>query len=310
MFHVLDVLCSRYQELLLTMVKRSKDHDYPAVTCGGIYHKLADGRMILKCIVLKNVLAGTTALSDVLQSPHLEWSNAIHEIEAIKCVLQRFKSGDYLSSLMEEASEISEKCSIPLNITLPIYTTRRNNLDTPAEINEITFTKQFTAKVSDLLLQQIELRFPPESRTVFLAMDSLNPLSSKYLDEKLLIQHVDHYGPTSLGINKTLLLFEVRKFKVVCEDHQRQSETVINPDNHPNLTKLFHLKRSLPVSSAEAERSFSTMKRVKSLLRNRRTDDKLSELCLLSAERDLTKKLCIDSIIDVFNEKPRRIPLA
>jgi hypothetical protein len=73
--------------------------------------------------------------------------------------------------------------------------------------------------------------------------------------------------------------------------------------------KLFHLKRSLPVSSAEAERSFSTMKRVKTPLRNRLTDEKISDLCLLSSERDITKKLDINNVINIFNDKPRSIPL-
>ena len=74
--------------------------------------------------------------------------------------------------------------------------------------------------------------------------------------------------------------------------------------------KVFHLKRSLPESSAEAEQSFSTMKRVKSSHLNRLTDDRMSNLCLLSAERDLTKKLDIGKIIDIFNEvKARKVSL-
>jgi hypothetical protein len=73
--------------------------------------------------------------------------------------------------------------------------------------------------------------------------------------------------------------------------------------------KLFHLKRSLPVSSAEAERSFSTLKRVKTPLRNRLTDEKISDLCLLSSERDITEKLDINNVINIFNDKPQSIPL-
>ena len=113
----------------------------------------------------------------------------------------------------------------------------------------------------------------------------------------------------TLQINITLLIFEVRKYKHSCESSDHGNSVIINPDDHPNLIKLFHLKRSLPVNSAEAERSFSTMKRVKSYLRNRLTDEKLTELCLLSSERDLTKKLNIDRIIDIFNDKPRRVAL-
>ena len=74
----------------------------------------------------------------------------------------------------------------------------------------------------------------------------------------------------------------------------------INPENYPNLMKSFHLKRSLPVSSAEAKRRFSMMKRVKFPLWNRQTDERMFDLCLLSAERDLTKNLDIGKIIDIF----------
>ena len=87
-------------------------------------------------------------------------------------------------------------------------------------------------------------------------------------------------------------------------------EISINHQNYPNLMKLFHLKRSLPVSSAEADISFSTMKRDKNSLRNRLTDKRMSDLCLLSAERDLTKKLDIGNIKDLFSEtKTRRVAL-
>ena len=52
----------------------------------------------------------------------------------------------------------------------------------------------------------------------------------------------------------------------------------LNPQFYPNLMKLVNLKMSLPVSSAEAERSFSMMKTVKTPYRNALTDIRLSDL--------------------------------
>ena len=52
------------------------------------------------------------------------------------------------------------------------------------------------------------------------------------------------------------------------------------------------------------------MKREENSHRNRLTDKRMSDLCLLSAERDLTKKLDIGKIIDLFSEtKTRRLVL-
>ena len=121
MFFVVDVLCSRYQEILFTLVKREDDTDEPAVTCAGLYHKMASGKMILTCVILKNVLAATTGLSDILQNPHLEWCAAVHEIEMTKKLLEQLKSDGSLSSIIDEATVVSEKCSIPLNISSVQY---------------------------------------------------------------------------------------------------------------------------------------------------------------------------------------------
>jgi hypothetical protein len=52
---------------------------------------------------------------------------------------------------------------------------------------------------------------------VLTGIDSLNPKSTRFLEEKLLLQLVDCYGENNLQINKTLLVFEVRKYKLACE---------------------------------------------------------------------------------------------
>ena len=126
-------------------------------------------------------------------------------------------------------------------------------------------------------------------------------------------QLVDHYGADTLCINKIFLQSELRKYnsQTNLTAVSGNVDISINPENYPNLMKLFHLKRSLPVSSAEADISFSTMKRDKNSLRNRLTDKRMSDLCLLSAERDLTKKkLDIGKIKDLFSEtKTRRVAL-
>ncbi|CAB4036428.1 zinc finger MYM-type 1-like [Paramuricea clavata] len=227
-------------------------------------------------------------------------------------LLEQLKSDESLSSIIDDATVVSEKCSIPLNVTSPVYSIR-SHLGT-TEVNVKSFTRDFTTKICNKILDEMLLRFPPESMTVLIGIDSLNPKSTRCLEEKLLLHLVDHYGENTLQINKILLVFKVRKYKLACEvanEGNDESGIVVNlnPSHYPNLMQLFHLKRSLPVSSAEAERSFSTIKRVKSRLQNRLTDERLAELCLLSSERDLTKKLNIKRIIDIFNDKPRRVAL-
>ena len=69
-------------------------------------------------------------------------------------------------------------------------------------------------------------------------------------------------------------------------------------------------KHYIAVSSAEAERSFSTMNRIKTKLRTLINDERTSDLILLSHEAGLTKSLDLESIITKFaQKKPRKVPL-
>jgi hypothetical protein len=63
----------------------------------------------------------------------------------------------------------------------------------------------------------------------------------------------------------------------------------------------------LPVSVATAERSFSTMKRIKNYLRNRIGDERLSDLAVLHLHRDIVNSLDPDEIVDEFAKQKRRI---
>lgn len=308
MFHVLDILCSCFYEILLTLNKRASDSDDPAITAGGLYHQLATGKMILTCVILKNALAITTNLSDILQGKSLEWNQAAHEIEMVKILINNFKSEESVSSQMEEAQAISEKCSLPLHISSPVYSLR--SYIEGSELDVDSYAKEFSTQIANKLNTEMNLRFPKESIELLKGMDGLNPKSSKFIDETSLLKVVDHYGAGTLNISKSLLSLEVRKYQLQIKLSASPTTTVeMNPSSYPNLMKLFNLKRSLPVSSAEAERSFSTMKRVKTALRNRVGDEKMSNLCLLSAERDISKKLDINVLIDKFNKNPRRVPL-
>ena len=71
---------------------------------------------------------------------------------------------------------------------------------------------------------------------------------------------------------------------------------------YPNLSTLYHIFLTLPISSAGAERSFS-LKLIKSYLRSTMTEERLSGLALLS----IATELDYDKVMDYFAKmKPRR----
>lgn len=55
----------------------------------------------------------------------------------------------------------------------------------------------------------------------------------------------------------------------------------------PNVHWLLQILAPLPVTTAEAERSFSTLRRLKTYLRASTTNDRLLGLALLNVHRDI-----------------------
>jgi hypothetical protein len=73
----------------------------------------------------------------------------------------------------------------------------------------------------------------------------------------------------------------------------------------PNICTLLHIFLTVPVTSATAERSFSTMKRLLNYLRNTMGQDRLTSLALLSIHRDIEAP--VEAIIDELSKKGRRL---
>jgi hypothetical protein len=62
-------------------------------------------------------------------------------------------------------------------------------------------------------------------------------------------------------------------------------------DTFQESTKLLKIVVTIPMSTSEAERCFSTLKRIKTFLRNTMTQDRLSALAMLSIEKRLVRKM-------------------
>lgn len=75
----------------------------------------------------------------------------------------------------------------------------------------------------------------------------------------------------------------------------------------PNAYTLIKILSTLPVTTATPERTFSTMKRVKSYVRNSTGQERMSDLALMSVYRNVN----IDNqeVLNIFAEKARRLNL-
>ncbi|XP_025200593.1 zinc finger MYM-type protein 1-like [Melanaphis sacchari] len=79
----------------------------------------------------------------------------------------------------------------------------------------------------------------------------------------------------------------------------------------PNVDNALRMLLCMAITNCSAERSFSTLKRVKNYLRASMEGDKLNSLSLLEIETELVNKMDFDAIIDDFaTQKSRRKPMS
>ena len=78
-----------------------------------------------------------------------------------------------------------------------------------------------------------------------------------------------------------------------------------------DLHRLICISLTLPVTSAGCERSFSCLRRIKNYLRNSSGDARNSNLGLLAINKQRSKALDVQRVIDIFasNHNNRRIVL-
>ena len=77
----------------------------------------------------------------------------------------------------------------------------------------------------------------------------------------------------------------------------------------PHFHDVDHILGAIPATSCTAERAFSTLRRLKTYLRNTVGQDRLTSLAVLNIERVYCNKFVaenMDNIIETFGTRPGR----
>lgn len=75
----------------------------------------------------------------------------------------------------------------------------------------------------------------------------------------------------------------------------------------PNVYDMLKICATIPVTTATAERSFSTLKRLKTYLRNTISEDRLNGLVQMNIHREIDIEIC--EVVDRFASKNRKMEL-
>ena len=164
----------------------------------------------------------------------------------------------------------------------------------------------------DRLISEIDTYFDPNNDAVMSSLLCLLPallVSREGNPEQAAFQYNANDLPSPQVSDVTLFRWR-RKWLNADQDHLPSSAAQTEECNHelfPNVHKLLCILCTLPITSAECERSFSTLRRLKTYLRATMTSERESGLALMNIHYG--RQIDISATIDLFARKHPWRPL-
>jgi hypothetical protein len=286
---------------------------------------LMDFNFVFNLVIFTDILKLMKNVSDQLQSKTLQISHACELVRTLSKCFTDMRNELQCSEYVKTAVELCHTNGI--HIRMPVEARRRKvprkiaesvvtepvGLVESAGDEKVTLTTNTRQKIYfpilDRALRELDLRFSSSNVLILSAIDSFVPNSDKFLDLKNISPFAQHYKT-----NMRDLEIELKQLQRLVERKKESNEfSVTNllemlqfvqhyEDAFYETKRLLQIASSIPVTSAEAERTFSCLKLIKTHLRTTMSDMRLSNIAVISVHAKRAKNLNLEKVIDLFIE--------
>ncbi|KAE9542517.1 hypothetical protein AGLY_003378 [Aphis glycines] len=247
---------------------------------------------ILATFILGHVLSSSLPLSKFLQTKNIDLVEAVQTTDNVVNIIKQLRLNDE-SEFKIIFNKVKSKCdSLNIEISIPRTANKQKNrcnvqVDLPEDYYRISLFIPFI----DHFLNQLNDQFL-NHRSIIENFNYILPSSNSIHNEEKIKQLVEMYQ----GDLDCSVLAAVSEIKIW---HQKFTATKDLPKNaidalqkcnvsiFPSTFKLLQILATLPVTTASSERSFSTLKRLKTYLRNTTCENRLNGLAMMNIHSDI-----------------------
>lgn len=324
-YAAVNAICNSYHSLLLTIEEVGMSSDArKAVEARGLLHQIKSFSFIVSVVMFDRILGCTKQLSDQLQSSKIDLSVASDLVSATKSMLRDYRTTEYWMKVYKYSTDIASQHSIspqppeprrkrrpPAHLTDSISLESAGFRAEQSTSDELKTSLYFP--VIDKLLVELETRFDDKNIVIMNGIAACSPKSNTFLHYDDLRMFAESYN-----ISTDSLEVEVSLLSKLAIPNRTDISTLNSFRNYlyssqpayESIFKLAQISLTIAVTSAECERSFSSLKRIKTCLRSTMLEERLGDLSILSIERETARQINLDSIVDQFAaSKDRRIAL-
>ncbi|XP_065660162.1 52 kDa repressor of the inhibitor of the protein kinase-like isoform X2 [Hydra vulgaris] len=258
----------------LNLITEWQDND-SSVKAYSLLNSLTTCQFIISLFILSDLLNLTSPASKLLPSVQKDLHFAEDCFKDIINIMENRRSTCYINfkTIFIESKQLMEKLDV--EVKLPRIT--KHQIHRP-NINTLTVEEYFRISVYNPLYDHV-----------------LADLKDRYLKKRQFSSELDLW---------------ITKWTRVKNEGGYLPSTVIDGLNccpdilFPSIKTILLIIGCLPISIASAERSFSSLRRLKNWLRSRMSQDRLNGLALLYVHRD--KEVLTDSVIERFSKVKKR----
>ena len=318
MLHFLDAMLHPHQHPDLGTWDWDKD---TLAKAQGMMAALTTFQNIAVFIFTKNTLDIVQVLSVKLQKRDQDVLEAYAIVDEVMKTLESTRKtidtgfAAWYDEIVKLANEVGATESVPRITTL-----QRNRSNTPSSSPMEHYKRTVAIPFLNYLCGQMEERFKADetnhTHCLFNLVPSILVATPMYPDnilDNLLKWAIDLPFPKSLpselrrweGLWRAKMLLNKDKEQTI-PNNLVQALSACDIDSFPNFHRLLLIGCTLPISSAEAERSFSLMKRIKTCTRSIMTEQRLSDLAIIAVH--YSERIPVEEVCKAFiQEHPRRL---
>ena len=313
-----NCICCRFDCVLATLEELAEVLDaVKAVEAKGLYHQVKSFPFLINLILFDKILGLTKGLSDELQNDRVDLASAAELVVACQVQIQHYRSDEMWNKLLPYVHSVAELYDIEIE-EVRARPSRRKKAPRNSDdfvVYESTgsrdvrtcsdhFKQTLYYLVLDAFLNEMSRRFDEKNIEIMKAIQACHPHSSNFLHTSDLKPLIDNYH---LDEDSIAVEVSMATHMLSAKELSHTSEVLVFltslPRAFPNIIRLFRIALTISVSTAECERSFSALKRIKSYLRSTMGEQRLTDLAVLVVERELSSHISNGAILEEFKNR-------
>ncbi|XP_076883504.1 uncharacterized protein LOC143532301 [Bidens hawaiensis] len=256
--------------------------------------------------LMKHVLGITNLLSQALQRKDQDIVNAIQMVNATKQQLQTFRLEGF-APLLKDVASFCEKNEIEIINMEDEYVDPKYKRKKTCITNRYYYEVKNFNTVLDMQIQELGNRFNEVTTELLTCIGSLSPNNNFHaFNAQKMLRLAELYPRDFSYEERENLMIELDNYIINLKGDEmfadmngvsNLAQKMVETNKHlgyPLVYRLLKLTQVLPVATASVERCFSSMKHVKTDLRNRMGDDYMNDVCICYIEREILANVTVE----------------